>query len=212
MKHLNIGLLLLTSIVLLSGCVSFPSQMKILKTSVEIIDYRDIDYFKVGVNRESISAPTIEIKFIGSAPFAYMKSNGYIQQMRCYVYKSETKYYDNNGFTQVYFDRMITPRDPEQSYDKQHGDEKLQYVSYAYRGLTADKTISGGEDIDLTKSNYHHIECGLWGVTILGPHVRSNVIKISKLELIELYHQYLASPPNNNVKKLNLWISENKKH
>jgi hypothetical protein len=204
--------LILILLTLVTGCVSFPEEMEILKVSVEIIDYKDNDYFKVGKKKEPISAPTIEIKFVGSAPFAYMKNNGYLQQMRCYIYKSDTEYNDNNQFGRVYFDNMKVPENSTQSYDEHYGNETIQYTSYSYRGLRARTTVNGSEDFDLIKSDYSHIECGLWGVTMLGPHVRSNVIKIYSTEVIDLYQQYLAKPKFHNIKKLSAFINENKTH
>ncbi len=182
----------------LLGCTSYPDQMVIEKVSVKITDHAG--YLRLNDN-EQIMAESIEIKFQGFAPFAYMHVNDFMEQTRCYIYKTDKKAINHNAFASVYFDKRISPKDLKTSYYAGFGDEKYQYVAYAFPGLTWSHNINGSDDINLLEYDFNHIECGLWGVKMFGPFVRSNVISITKDEFLALHKEFMKDVDDNEYKR-----------
>ena len=206
MENLLKVILFLNVSGLLLGCTSYPDQMVIEKVSVKIVDYADNSYFKAGPAYDPVSIQSVEIKFSGYAPFAYMYVHDFLPQMRCYVYETETSVFNAKEFGETFFEKLLAPVGKTKGLIISDS-EKMLYSSYTFGNLTAHDVPGDGTHtyLNLISTDFHHLECGLWGVKMLGPFVRSNVISISRTEFLNLYEEFLIRPKTHNVQTIKEW-------
>lgn len=200
--------IILISFFILSGCTSYPSKMNLEITKIEIIDYEDIDYFRVNFDQKGltdISTPTIKFH-IKSEAFSYIYEYPNTFQFRCNL---------KNGLgnlSDVEFGRIYYNDAPNSLGKAPYWIESPPYFSdfyvYSFRSLKASSGIRRYENIDLLKEDFSYIECSLLTspTMLFGFLASSQKIIITKTQFEEAYESYLKSSKSTDIISLQDYI------
>lgn len=191
------------SLSALFGCTFYPSKMNLEVTKVEIVDYDDIDYFRVNFDQKGltdISTPTLKLH-IKSEAFSYIYESPKTFQFRCYL-KDGLGALSDVEFGRIYYDSAISSLEKAPYWIESEPYFSDFYV-YSFRSLKASSGTRRYKDIDLLNTHFNYIECALLTPPVLfGLSDSSQKIIISKTQFDKAYNRYLNSPRSNKILSL----------